>query len=110
MRPIGMFDVANAEKEGQSATAQLALADLLAEGLYERLEVVERLYVALVLRRDDLLRVEGVSTMEALAVLPERWANRLLTSWFAEASPTGMTTRVADDREEEPSEPGPTLH
>jgi hypothetical protein len=66
--------------------ALAVLSDLMKAGLYDRLKLDERLYVALVTERADLLRDEGFSVMEAFAMLPDAWAGRIYRRWSDQAN------------------------
>jgi hypothetical protein len=61
--------------------AEGVLDDLLSAGLLERMTRDERIYAALFLGRTDVLRREGLSSVEALALLPISWSRRLIRRW-----------------------------
>lgn len=90
--------------------ASVALGDLLDAGLFERLNVKERLYVALLTQRRDLLLQEGFTTMEALAMLPEPWAMRIFSHWFASAAKAGLSRAQPEAGESDPAANADVLH
>lgn len=75
--------------------AAAVLGDLIKAGLYERLKLDERLYVALVTERADLLRDEGFSVMEAFAMLPDAWAGRIYRRWSDQADDANLVAAPA---------------
>lgn len=103
---------AGADQESTAPTVdvRLALGDLLHSGFYERLNLKERLYVALLTQRHDLLSQEGFSTMQALAVLPETWAQRIFNRWFADAATVGLSMLRAEESDTESAACKDILH
>ncbi len=97
MRKNRQVAVAQKESSASEVEASVALGDLLSSGLYERLNLKERLYVSLLTHRQDLLAQEGFSTMQAMAVLPDAWAERIFRRWFLDAANEGLGLLYSED-------------
>lgn len=105
MTPIDIDDL---DPGSSDADEYRLLKRLLESGEWERMTLQARLYVALSLEREDLLLSEGISSLEALAYLPDRWGSRLAQRWVATLDEIERTIREAIawlEAAEEPPDP-----